>query len=765
MRTRSTLRTRTQHFTVAAVAAAALVMAAGTAWAQTWLATGPSNATTALVADPAQPMTVYMSQISGVFYRSTNGGGTWSTIPTTWLPSGNWIMATGIDTSTTPHTIYAGWSGVYKTTNDGASWTSDIGGLGSVQNEYATSIAVDNSTTPRRIYAGSDTAGVYWSNDGGASWTLGNGFASTITSIARAVAIDPAHAGTVFAGFDGDGCWKSTDYGVSWTNTNIPYSSVTGLAFDANNDLYASTNGGSVYRLPSGSTTWSASLGGMSSYVLYCIAADPTTAGTLYVGDVYGSGVFKTTTSGASWSALNTGLTNLTINKILTTPGTVYAATDGGAFMFSTASLAVTGLSPASGPPGGGTAVTITGTGFAGTTAVKFGTTSATSFTVDSATQITATNPPGTGTVNVTVTTLAGTSATGAGSQFAYVLPPSITSANATTFTVGSAGTFTVTATGYPTTMTYGVTGTLPTGVTFSTTTGVLSGTPAAGTGGNYPLTVTASNGITPNATQSFTLTVNAAPSITSANAATFTVGSAGTFTVTATGYPTAMTYGVTGMLPTNVALNTTTGVLSGTPAAGTGGSYPLTITASNGITPYATQSFTLTVQSVTSFSGSTATGTGTATASFTGGGVACTFASAAFVPASSVGTPAPVLLPHGLFEFTLQGCTGAVTMTITYPSPLPVGTAYWKFGPASQGASPSWYRFTTPLTASTDTFTITLNDGALGDDDWAVNGTIVDQGGPGYPGEGIPALGRWGLALLALLLGAASVVALRRLS
>ena len=42
--------------------------------------------------------------------------------------------------------------------------------------------------------------------------------------------------------------------------------------------------------------------------------------------------------------------------------------------------------------------------------------------------------------------------------------------------------------------------------------------------------------------------------------------------------------------------LNSTTGVLSGTPAAGTGGLYAITITASNGVLPNATQSFSLTV-------------------------------------------------------------------------------------------------------------------------------------------------------------------------
>ena len=38
------------------------------------------------------------------------------------------------------------------------------------------------------------------------------------------------------------------------------------------------------------------------------------------------------------------------------------------------------------------------------------------------------------------------------------------------------------------------------------------------------------------------------------------------------------------------------TATLAGTPAAGTGGTYPITITATNGVSPNATQTFTLTV-------------------------------------------------------------------------------------------------------------------------------------------------------------------------
>ncbi|KJY42180.1 hypothetical protein VR41_08935 [Streptomyces sp. NRRL B-1568] len=76
----------------------------------------------------------------------------------------------------------------------------------------------------------------------------------------------------------------------------------------------------------------------------------------------------------------------------------------------TTSGPALTSVVPSSGPTAGGTTVTLTGTGFTGATAVRFGATPATSFTVNSDTQITATAPAGTGTVQVTVVTAGGTS-------------------------------------------------------------------------------------------------------------------------------------------------------------------------------------------------------------------------------------------------------------------------------------------------------------------------------------------------------------------
>ncbi|MEU1618394.1 IPT/TIG domain-containing protein [Streptomyces sp. NPDC005722] len=75
-----------------------------------------------------------------------------------------------------------------------------------------------------------------------------------------------------------------------------------------------------------------------------------------------------------------------------------------------TAQPVLVSVSPSQGPTAGGTTVTLTGSGFSGASAVRFGSTAATSYTVNSATQITAVAPAGTGAVPVTVTTAGGTS-------------------------------------------------------------------------------------------------------------------------------------------------------------------------------------------------------------------------------------------------------------------------------------------------------------------------------------------------------------------
>jgi hypothetical protein len=83
---------------------------------------------------------------------------------------------------------------------------------------------------------------------------------------------------------------------------------------------------------------------------------------------------------------------------------------------------------------------------------------------------------------------------------------------------------------------------------------------------------------------------------ITSPNTATFTAGAFGAFTVTTSGFPTPA-LAESGGLPGNVHFfdnGDGTAALSGAPTAA--GTFPVTFTASDGVPPVATQSFTLTV-------------------------------------------------------------------------------------------------------------------------------------------------------------------------
>ena len=240
---------------------------------------------------------------------------------------------------------------------------------------------------------------------------------------------------------------------------------------------------------------------------------------------------------------------------------------------------------------------------------------------------------------------------------------PTITSANSTSVVSGTGGTFQVTATG-TTPITYGLTG-APTGVTIDSAGLItIAGTTAIG---SHTFTITASNGTLPDDTQLFTLAVTAAPvapAITSANNTSVVSGTGGTFQVTATGDAT-ITYSLTGE-PAGVSINSATGLvtIAGTTAVG---SHTFTITASNGISPNATQSFTLTVTAAPVAPAITSANN-TSVVSGTGGTFQVTATGDATITYSLSGEPAGVSINSTSGLITIAGtvATGSHTFAIT---------------------------------------------------------------------------------------------------
>jgi hypothetical protein len=182
------------------------------------------------------------------------------------------------------------------------------------------------------------------------------------------------------------------------------------------------------------------------------------------------------------------------------------------------------------------------------------------------------------------------------------------------------------------------------------------------------------------------------------------------------------------------------------------------------------TATATLLVQGNT-FTGPLPSGAGFATASFTGGGASCGYSRAAFIPATGAPSSPPPFagytFPLDLFDFATSGCTPGSTLafTITYPSAVPAGAKYLKYGPTADNTAPHWYQL--PATISGNTATFSITDGGLGDDDLAANGGIVDQGGPGVPGSPataqVPTLSEWAMAILAAMLAMSAWLVMRR--
>jgi hypothetical protein len=159
----------------------------------------------------------------------------------------------------------------------------------------------------------------------------------------------------------------------------------------------------------------------------------------------------------------------------------------------------------------------------------------------------------------------------------------SITSAAATTATVGKAYSGTVTVTGGNGAYTWGAASGLPAGLTSKTSAGTLtiSGTTTTAGTSTVTLTVSDTESTPKTATTSITITVSApAVLITTGSLPGGTVGRAYSAAVAATGGTGTPTWTATG-LPGGLAINAATGAITGTPTAA--GTFSVTVTAKAG--------------------------------------------------------------------------------------------------------------------------------------------------------------------------------------
>src|SRR6478735_7580967 len=282
--------------------------------------TAPGSTWVREYATGTPPTTIYAAtEYDGVF-RSVNDGLKWEPY-NTGLEAFPGAMSVRTVFTSGPSTVYAGTSaGLFK--NVGTGWKPVAQGPeDNPKQPKKLNAAVQAVITPPggAMLAGVASGGVYRSTDDGATWTPpapGNGMAAseTVWSFAELI------PGVIFAA-TGSGIYRSIDYGSSWTLASDGISGSTLRVFaDGHNPniYYAATPGSGVYRSINAGITWSA-INGVGAHQLgnYTVRALHQVSGLnetrLYAGT--GDGMYVGTTGNGpipgatNWRKVtNTGL-------------------------------------------------------------------------------------------------------------------------------------------------------------------------------------------------------------------------------------------------------------------------------------------------------------------------------------------------------------------------------------------------------------------------------------------------------------------------
>ncbi len=225
-------------------------------------------------------------------------------------------------------------SGVLRTVDGGATWTSSRTGL---LNTFVRCLAVQPHH-PDSLYCGTND-GVFLSADGGTTW---HGLLATTVSV-RGIAIHPIRTGTIYAGTYGTGIYKSLNGGSTWSQINLGLvsTSVRDIALNPvrpDTLLAATSTGGGVHRSFNGGLTWApvpdtAATNGAAEQVQW----DPLDSQRAYVAEL-DRGMLKTSDGGNTWFHINRSLTSFRGRALAVVDTVRYFGTDGQGVFFTTIS-------------------------------------------------------------------------------------------------------------------------------------------------------------------------------------------------------------------------------------------------------------------------------------------------------------------------------------------------------------------------------------------------------------------------------------------
>ena len=651
----------------------------------------------------------------------------------------------------------------------GSTWTQ-LSPATSPAARYGAAMAYDPGTSQLLLFGGYDGSTYYadtWSWTG-TTWSQLSPTTSPTLRAGASLAYDASSSQMVlFGGYNGSSYLQDTWTwsGTTWTalapaakpsareESSFGYDTSTSQML-----LFGGYNSGDLADTWSWTgTTWSALSPTISPSARYGapIAYSPALGelalfggqGATYEADTW-------VWTGTNWSQLSSStypsarvLAAMTYD-LATSQMVLFGGYNGTSYLADTwqwSAVAVAAVSPIAGPAAGGSLVTITGIGFNGVTAVQFGGTNATSYSVTNSTQIVAVAPAkSVGTVDITVTNPANTSAISSADQFTYEAVPTVTSLSPTSgaFVGGTSVTITGTNLTGATAVDFGVLA--ATAYTVNSSTSITATSPAVAFATSVDVTVT-----TPVATSATSaadqFTYNPVPFVTGVSPNTGNTAGGTSVTITGTGLTgaSAVKFGTVSAI--NYTVNSATSI-SVTSPAGSAGPVDVTVSVPGGTsaTSSADQFTYEAVPTVTVVSPITALIAGGVTVAITGtnftgvsgvmfGATAAT--NYTFNSATSITATAP------------GGSAGTVDITVTTPAGTSATSSADQF---SYYTNPSWSQASPPTNPTARQGAAEAYDSGTGQtvlfgggnaadttdltDTWAWNGTTWSELATGGP-------------------------------
>ncbi|HVN77284.1 MAG TPA: hypothetical protein VMT19_13280 [Thermoanaerobaculaceae bacterium] len=308
-------------------------------WGEHW-ASVSTWAVRALAIAPSRPSRMYACGQYGQVLRSDDGGATWSSV-SQGLPPGTTVdaLAVGPDSDAT---VYAGARGgfVFRSSDGGDTWATGSAGLPDDASAQVWLLTADFHAPARLLALVNDDhggSGVYRSENDGETWSpllLQPGYTRP-----SALALTPHDPARIYAAAGGE-VFLSTDDGASWRPVANPVAEGIGIAQlvvdpDDPDVLYAATSDGpGVLRSLDAGRTWAPSAHGLSATAIRTLAYGPAPNGALHATDG-STHLFTSNGQGERWNDVGPVSLCFFANTLLVNPAnqeTLYLGCSAGVF-------------------------------------------------------------------------------------------------------------------------------------------------------------------------------------------------------------------------------------------------------------------------------------------------------------------------------------------------------------------------------------------------------------------------------------------------